>query len=331
VAQRHRLDELPSVTVRMRGILAAVLAGGLALAVASPALSDDGAGTAGTGDVATAATEHGSTRATSVPVAPPTAPDGPPDTIIDDTVPGPGPSVPPPSSAPEATDPALGPDPAPSPVPLPEAGPGVAPVPDAAAPTTLAGIFSGISGISGVGAVAASGPTTRASGAANGSYRPPGRGSPQQVGPTLPPRPPEELLPADSGTGRRVVYSISRQRVWAVEGDGTVVKTHRVSGKAGVPYAGTYFVWSRSMYTHSAANPSIRWMYMVRFAHTPRGGNVGFHEIPTQCDGRGSCWKMQTEAQLGTPLSGGCVRQSTPDAIWMWNWAGIGTKVVVLP
>jgi lipoprotein-anchoring transpeptidase ErfK/SrfK len=40
---------------------------------------------------------------------------------------------------------------------------------------------------------------------------------------------------------------------------------------------------------------------------------------------------VQSVSQLGQPLSGGCVRQSTPDAIWMWNWAYIGTKVVVLP
>jgi lipoprotein-anchoring transpeptidase ErfK/SrfK len=39
---------------------------------------------------------------------------------------------------------------------------------------------------------------------------------------------------------------------------------------------------------------------------------------------------LQSESQLGQPLSGGCVRQSTSDAIWTWNWAYLGTKVVVL-
>jgi lipoprotein-anchoring transpeptidase ErfK/SrfK len=151
-----------------------------------------------------------------------------------------------------------------------------------------------------------------------------------QVGDTVPPPPPEEILPADSGVGRRVVYSNSAMRVWAVEEDGTVVKTHRVSGLSGIPGPGTYTVWSRSLYTYSVNNPSIRWMYMVRFAWTPRGGNIGFHEIPTKCDSSG-CHKMQTEEQLGESLSGGCVRQSTPDAIWMWEWAQLGTKVVVLP
>lgn len=144
-----------------------------------------------------------------------------------------------------------------------------------------------------------------------------------------PPPPDWALPPANSGVGRRVVYSNSEMRVWAVEEDGTVVKTHRVSGKYGLPSPGEYSVWSRSLYTYSANNPNIRWQYMVRFAWTPRGGNIGFHEIPRDC-GRPGCPLMQTDEQLGQSLSGGCVRQSKADAIWMWNWAQIGTKVVVL-
>jgi hypothetical protein len=145
-----------------------------------------------------------------------------------------------------------------------------------------------------------------------------------------PPAPPADApgqagLPANSGTGRRVVYSRAQQRVWAVDEDGTVVKTHRVSGRLHEPYAGTYSVYSRSMYTYSAANPAIKWRYMVRFAYGPGGGRIGFHEIPNR-----NGVPMQSEGQLGQPLSGGCVRQSTADAQWMWNWAGVGTKVVVL-
>ena len=65
---------------------------------------------------------------------------------------------------------------------------------------------------------------------------------------------------------------------------------------------------------------------MVRFAiGGDEGDNIGFHEIPKK-DGV----PVQSVSQLGTPLSGGCVRQSTPDAIYMWNWAPVGTKVVVL-
>ncbi len=140
--------------------------------------------------------------------------------------------------------------------------------------------------------------------------------------------PPDWVLPANSGTGRRAVYSKSLQRVWAVNSEGEVIKTHLVSGRQTPldPRPGTYSVWSRSRHTHSIQNPTIRWGYMVRFAKGGRGGNIGFHEIPFQY-GR----PVQTIAQLGQPLSGGCVRQAKPDAIWMWNWAGLGTKVVVLP
>jgi lipoprotein-anchoring transpeptidase ErfK/SrfK len=135
-------------------------------------------------------------------------------------------------------------------------------------------------------------------------------------------------LPLNSGSGRRAVYSKSRQRVWVVDSDGTVLKTHRVSGKLKScdPTPGTYSVFSRSRYTNSIQDPTIKWGYMVRFTKGCNGGNIGFHEIPTQF-GK----PVQTIAQLGQPLSGGCVRQATSDAIWMWDWAGVGTKVVVLP
>lgn len=145
---------------------------------------------------------------------------------------------------------------------------------------------------------------------------------------TAPPPPDPTMLPFASGEGRRAVYSKSAQRVWAVDANGTVLKTHRVSGKLRWcdPRVGTYSVWSRSISTYAIQNPTIKWGYMVRFTKGCNGGNIGFHEIPSQY-GR----PVQSIAQLGQPLSGGCVRQAKSDAIWMWNWAQIGTKVVVLP
>jgi hypothetical protein len=125
------------------------------------------------------------------------------------------------------------------------------------------------------------------------------------------------------------VYSKSRQRVWAVEADGTVAKTHLVSGRLtwNQPLPGTYSVFSRSSYTCNIKNPAICWRHMVRFAKGPGGDNIGFHEIPTNIR---TGYKLQSLSQLGTPLSGGCVRQAPADATFVWNWAPIGTKVVVL-
>ena len=164
----------------------------------------------------------------------------------------------------------------------------------------------------------------------------PSRGSAAQVTETVPPPPTTTttlpdltLLPQNSGTGRRVVYSKSLMRVWTVEGDGTVSKTHLVSGRRtwNQPLPGTYSVFSRSQYTCNINHPNICWRYMVRFTKGPDGDNIGFHEIPTNTS---TGYKLQSLSQLGQALSSGCVRQAPSDAVYMWNWAPIGTKVVVL-
>ncbi len=178
--------------------------------------------------------------------------------------------------------------------------------------------------------------TTTTEPATTTTFAPATRGSTIQLAPTLPPpttlpptttAPPSPYaVPANSGDGRRVVYSKGRMRVWIVEANGTVVHTYRVSGRLDQPRYGTYYVFSRSSYTCSikSSNTCMRWM--VRFTKGPSGDNIGFHEIP-----RKNGVPLQSESQLGLPLSAGCVRQGTHDAWFMWNWAGIGTKVVVVP
>ncbi|MDQ1446210.1 MAG: hypothetical protein QOI20_2674 [Acidimicrobiaceae bacterium] len=130
-------------------------------------------------------------------------------------------------------------------------------------------------------------------------------------------------LPANSGLGRRAVYSNSMQHVWVVEGDGRVIRDYPVSGRRGLPNPGTYHVYSRSRVSRSG---SLALNYMVRFA-TGRSLAIGFHEIPARPGGS----HIQSDAQLGTPLSHGCVRQSAIDAAFMWDWGQMGTTVVVLP
>ncbi|HUV19999.1 MAG TPA: L,D-transpeptidase [Ilumatobacteraceae bacterium] len=172
-------------------------------------------------------------------------------------------------------------------------------------------------------------PLTSEPGAITGPASTPGalptRGPQVQL---TPPPPSPFDPPVDGGSGRRVVYSKSQQTVWAYDENNTIIKVHRVSGRQdpGDPLPGTYQVWSRSIRTFSINNPTITWNYMVRFAKGDRGGNIGFHDIPYQYG-----QPVQTLDQLGQALSGGCVRQAPEDAIWMWNWAQIGTVVVVTP
>jgi hypothetical protein len=134
--------------------------------------------------------------------------------------------------------------------------------------------------------------------------------------------------PPGSGTGRRVIYSVRRQRVWTVTTRGTVERTYLVSGRPSQPDPGRYRVYSRSRHATSAVSPPARMEYMIRFARGERTGvPIGFHDIPRLRDGR----LEQTESQLGRPLSAGCIRQRPADAAYLWGFAPIGTPVVVLP
>jgi hypothetical protein len=143
------------------------------------------------------------------------------------------------------------------------------------------------------------------------------------VEPAVDPRT-DETLPADSGTGRRVVFSESRQRVWLVEEDGTVVHTHLASGSVSDNLdPGTYEVYSRSE-DAVGIDDSGTMKYFVRFTQGDTGAAIGFHDIPID-DGK----RVQTYAQLGTPQSHGCIRQRRRDAIAVWDFAPLGTTVVV--
>lgn len=131
----------------------------------------------------------------------------------------------------------------------------------------------------------------------------------------------DKSLPAESGEGRRVVFSESRQRVWLV--DDTVRRTYLVSGSVTDNLEpGTYAVYSRSEHAVGIEDSgTMKWF--VRFAHGTNAA-IGFHDIPVK-DGE----PLQTLKQLGTPQSHGCIRQKEVDALAMWDFAQLGTKVVV--
>ena len=129
-------------------------------------------------------------------------------------------------------------------------------------------------------------------------------------------------LPADSGEGRRVVFDMSAQRVWLVRADESVARTYLVSGSVYDNLdPGSFEVYSRSEDAQGIDGSTMR--YMVRFAHGDNAA-IGFHDIPL-IDGR----RVQTKAELGTPLSHGCVRQWPVDARALWRFAPVGTPVVV--
>lgn len=137
-------------------------------------------------------------------------------------------------------------------------------------------------------------------------------------------------LPVDSGEGVRIVFSEGQQRVWLVDpgrsdadSDG-VWRTYPVSGSTLDNLdPGTYEVFSRSRHA-VGIDDSGTMEYFVRFTHGTQGAAIGFHTIPVD-DGA----PVQTRAQLGTPLSHGCIRQARADAVALWRTTPVGTTVVV--
>ena len=134
----------------------------------------------------------------------------------------------------------------------------------------------------------------------------------------------DATLPEGSGVGRRVVFSESRQRVWLVDEDEQVERTYLVSGSVYDNLEpGAFNVYSRSEDAWGV-DDSGSMKYFVRFTQGDTGAAIGFHDIPVK-DGE----LAQTEAQLGTPTSHGCIRQRRSDAIALWEFAPLGTSVIV--
>jgi len=135
---------------------------------------------------------------------------------------------------------------------------------------------------------------------------------------------PPPAPPKHSGQGRRVVFDMSAQRVWLVRDDGRTAATYLVSGSIYDNLdPGRYEVFSRSRHATSFDYASTM-DFMVRFTYGNQAA-IGFHDIPV--DGRGR--PLQRVSELGTATSHGCIRQRTEDARRMWEFAPVGTSVVV--
>ena len=105
--------------------------------------------------------------------------------------------------------------------------------------------------------------------------------------------------------------------------DDEVARSYLVSGSLTDNLRpGTYSVYSTSRWATGVDDSGVM-QYFVRFTHGVQAA-IGFHSVPTK-NGR----LLETRAQLGTPQSHGCIRQWLPDAKALWDFAPVGTKVVV--
>ena len=110
--------------------------------------------------------------------------------------------------------------------------------------------------------------------------------------------------------------------MWLVEANGVVSHTFLVSGRHGLPSVGVHQVYSK---VPSSPSGDLTLPWTLRFAISSSGNPIDIHGIPLRPDGS----PIEPDSLLGTPQSHGCIRMKQSDAEFVWNWAEVGTTVVV--
>ncbi len=128
-----------------------------------------------------------------------------------------------------------------------------------------------------------------------------------------------------NGAGKRIVVSLSKQTLTMYE-NGSIVSLRRVStGKWSTPTPpGTYRTYNKITSAYSKAYG----LYMEYWMAFTPDGSMGLHSLPY--------WKLKNggrlyegAAHIGTPVSHGCIRQTLAEAKSLYDWAPVGTPVVI--
>ncbi|MEZ0396740.1 MAG: L,D-transpeptidase [Anaerolineales bacterium] len=130
------------------------------------------------------------------------------------------------------------------------------------------------------------------------------------------PEAPTPALPAYSPAGgeRWIDIDLSEQRLYAYEGENVVASFVVSTGTAQYPtVTGRFRIYAKYVSTTMSGPgyylPNVPYtMYFYQ--------GYGIH---------GTYWHNN----FGTPMSHGCVNMRTADAAWLFEWASIGTLVVV--
>lgn len=128
-------------------------------------------------------------------------------------------------------------------------------------------------------------------------------------------------LPAGSGSGKRIVYSVEAKRVWLVGSDGTSVQRTFAIVPGTVPApTGTYHVSGRDSGETGSDGTSVQ--YVVFFDNPATAHSSTSFAFDAEADITGL-----PPAPTGHT---GAVRTTQGDAVAIWYFAPIGTPVVVV-
>ena len=146
----------------------------------------------------------------------------------------------------------------------------------------------------------------------------------QVISPIPAPQPPAPK-PAPSSGAKKIVVSISKQHLWAYSGDQVVYSFIASTGLATSPTApGTYRVLDKIPNAY-ASTWNLQMPYWLGIYYVGRIEN-GIHALPILSSGQ-TLWS----GLLGRPASFGCVILDTASARSLYNWADLGTPVIIQP
>jgi hypothetical protein len=132
-----------------------------------------------------------------------------------------------------------------------------------------------------------------------------------------PTKPASTAVPDDSGTGRRIVYSLGQKRVWLVDASDAAQRTFAVWPGTVSPDPGSYTVDVRRDATTGSDGVEIE--HIVYFA-TKDGLSIAFSNA---VDG-----SSPPAVASGTQTSG--IRTAKADGSALWTFGETGTAVVVV-
>jgi lipoprotein-anchoring transpeptidase ErfK/SrfK len=136
---------------------------------------------------------------------------------------------------------------------------------------------------------------------------------------------PSTPQPAPSGGTKKIVVSISKQHLWAYNGNQVVYSFVASTGMAASPTApGTYRVLDKIPNAY-ASTWNLQMPYWLGIYYVGRIEN-GIHALPILSSGQ-TLWA----GLLGRPASFGCVILDTVSAKALYDWAELGTPVVIQP
>ncbi|WTV81255.1 hypothetical protein OG885_25980 [Streptomyces sp. NBC_00028] len=135
------------------------------------------------------------------------------------------------------------------------------------------------------------------------------------AGPT---KPAATAVPEDSGTGRRIVYSLAAKRVWLVDASDAARRTFVVWPGTVSPDPGDYTVGTRSGDPITGSD-GVEIEHVVYFA-AKSGRNIAFSNA---VDG-----SSPPPAAAGTQTGG--IRMKKADGSALWTFGETGTAVVVV-